>query len=221
MGERCHQTKPGKKNHGQYFTPEIIAKSLVGWVIRKRSDRLLDPSCGDGRFLAQHHRSVGVERDQRACFEAQSRAPWSLIHEGDFFRWASETRERFECAAGNPPFIRYQKFSGVVRKRSLELCRALGANFSALTSSWAPFLVVTASLLKKGGADGLRRPGRGGTRPLFRASFNLSGGKFRRCSSHRRSEQIFSGSFRRCLASLRQRLPGQNRSFQSYAIGEV
>ena len=38
-----------------------------------------------------------------------------------------------------------------MRHRALDLCAELGAPFSALTASWAPFLVVTASLLRAGG----------------------------------------------------------------------
>ena len=112
---------------------------------------MLDPSCGDGRFLKLHRRSVGVEKDSQAHSQARDQAPWALIHEGDFFSWARETEERFDSAVGNPPFIRYQRFSGETRRTALDLCRGLGANFSALTSSWAPFLVATAALLKPGG----------------------------------------------------------------------
>lgn len=79
------------------------------------------------------------------------RAPWAMIHEGDFFTWASQTAERFDAAAGNPPFIRYQTFSGQTRTAALLLSASLGAKFSSLTSSWAPFLVAAASLLRPGG----------------------------------------------------------------------
>lgn len=112
---------------------------------------MLDPSCGDGRFLARHRHSVGVEQDADAHEFAARQAPWARIHEGDFFHWAANTRERFDCAAGNPPFIRYQRFSGETRNRAIKLCASLGAPFSSLTSSWAPFLVAAASLLKQGG----------------------------------------------------------------------
>jgi hypothetical protein len=112
---------------------------------------MLDPACGDGRFLAFHGRSVGVEHDASSAAVATKCAPEAQIYNCDFFRWAAATSERFECAAGNPPFIRYQRFSGEVRQSALELCERLGANFKALTSSWAPFLVATASLLKQGG----------------------------------------------------------------------
>ena len=112
---------------------------------------MLDPACGDGRFVAAHSHSIGVERDCRAAAAAKERSPLSRIHTGDFFDWAAENSERFDCAAGNPPFIRYQTFRGEVRKRAFRLSAKLGAEFTGLTASWAPFLAVTASLLRPGG----------------------------------------------------------------------
>lgn len=132
-------------------TPDPVAAALVQWAVRSPSDRLLDPSCGDGRFIARHSNSTGVERNENAAAAAGQRAPCAVVHQGDFFEWAEQSAERFDCAAGNPPFIRYQTFAGEVRRRALRLCDELGARFSGLTTSWAPFLVVTASLLRRGG----------------------------------------------------------------------
>lgn len=140
-----------RKAAGAYYTPGEVAASLVKWVVRRSTDRMLDPSCGDGRFIVQHRNSVGIEQDIAAARRAMALAPGSLVHEGDFFLWATNTKERFDCAAGNPPFIRYQTFKGAARENALALCRRLGARFSGLTSSWAPFLVATASLLRPDG----------------------------------------------------------------------
>jgi hypothetical protein len=139
------------KEAGAFYSPEGVASSLLAWAIRSPDDRLLDPACGDGRFIAGHRKSVGIEQDAHAAATARTHAPWALVHEGDFFEWAANTKERFECAAGNPPFIRYQTFKGEVRARALDLCAKLGTKFSGLTSSWAPFLVAAASLLEPGG----------------------------------------------------------------------
>ncbi|MFL9870054.1 Eco57I restriction-modification methylase domain-containing protein [Paraburkholderia megapolitana] len=146
-------TRPplSQKEAGAYYTPDAVTESLLSWALRSESDRMLDPSCGDGRFIAGHRNSVGIEQDLAASELAMTRAPWALVHEGDFFAWASNTPERFECAAGNPPFIRYQTFKGEVRDRAMSLCSRVGAKFSGLSSSWAPFLVATASLLQPGG----------------------------------------------------------------------
>jgi adenine-specific DNA methylase len=148
---RITMTRHSQKEAGAYYTPDALVASLVKWAIHYPSDRLLDPSCGDGRFISGHCNSVGIDQDPQALRSAIARAPWASVREGDFFAWAANTGERFECAAGNPPFIRYQTFKGAVRERALSLCARLGAKFSGLTSSWAPFLVASASLLKPGG----------------------------------------------------------------------
>jgi adenine-specific DNA-methyltransferase len=139
-----------QKQVGAYYTPDSVVRTLLQWAIRSEEDRLIDPACGDGRFIARHQNAVGIEQDVGAASEAIARTPSSLIHEGDFLSWADETTERFECAAGNPPFIRYQHFAGQTRTRALQLCTWLGANFSGLTSSWAPFIAAVAGLLKPG-----------------------------------------------------------------------
>jgi hypothetical protein len=129
---------------------------------------MLDPSCGDGRFLAAHRKSVGIEQNEDSAAVAMQRAPWALVHEGDFFAWAESTKERFECTVGNPPFIRYQHFAGDVRARAIALCSKLGANFSGLSSSWAPFLVAAAGLLKQGGRMAFVVPAEIGHAPYAR-----------------------------------------------------
>ena len=140
-----------QKRSGAYFTPADVSSALVAWACREPTDRMIDPSCGDGEFLALHRNSVGIEQNPISAHRAIQRSPGALVHEGDFFTWATETGERFECAAGNPPFIRYQTFKGEMRRRALDLCIDLGARFSGLSSSWAPFIVATAGLLKRGG----------------------------------------------------------------------
>ncbi len=154
-----------RKRSGAFFTPGDVARTLTAWVLRQESDRILDPSCGDGQFLALHRHSVGIEQNPASAQQAIAAAPWALVHKGDFFAWAAETPERFECAAGNPPFIRYQNFAGAIRKRALDLCAANGAVFSGLASSWAPFLVATAMLLKPGGRMGFVVPAEIGHAP--------------------------------------------------------
>ncbi len=112
---------------------------------------MLDPACGDGRFLALHPNSTGVDCDETAISAATQAAPQSVLHATNFFEWAYSTGDRFECAAGNPPFIRYQRFNGSTRETALRLCGSAGATVSRLTSSWVPYLIATGSLLRKGG----------------------------------------------------------------------
>ena len=143
-----------RKCRGAYYTPEPTAAMLARWAIRTAADRVLDPACGDGRFLTHATRSVGVEQDGVAAAQAQQRAPAARVCQDEFFAWARRERaagSRFDCAIGNPPFIRYQTWSGGVRRRALSLCAELGVAFTGLSASWAPFLVVAAGLLRPGG----------------------------------------------------------------------
>lgn len=140
-----------RKISGAYYTPDVVAAALCRWAVRSDSDLLLDPACGDGRFIARQPNSIGVDQELVAVLAAVERAPRARVYHADFFSWAAEANDRFDCVVGNPPFIRYQRFTAETRSRALALAAKNGAVFSRLTSAWAPFLVVAASLLRNGG----------------------------------------------------------------------
>jgi SAM-dependent methyltransferase len=142
---------PEKKRLGQFFTPRSVARSLIDWVVRSPSDLILDPACGDGEFLSLHERSIGIELSPEISDRARSRLKGINVINADFFEWATQTENRFDAVTGNPPFIRYQSFTKERRDLALRLAKRQEAIFSGLTSSWAPFLVVAASMLKPGG----------------------------------------------------------------------
>lgn len=143
---------PHNKELGAFYTPREVAGFLADWASRSNSSaHVLDPSCGDGRFLLGLENGVGVDIDAAAVAATRQKlSPARILHD-DFFRWALATDERFSAAVGNPPFIRYQRFAGEVRVRAQELCRRSGADVTGLSSSWAPFVVGASSLLTAGG----------------------------------------------------------------------
>ena len=166
------------KKRGAYYTPEAVARALVAWAAPSQSDRLIDPACGDGIFIAAHPNSVGVEQFSPAAAVARQKAPGAIVHEADFFSWAAETHERFDAAVGNPPFIRYQLFSGEQRRKALAWCKTQGANFSGLTSSWAPFIVAASALLHRGGRIAFVVPAEIGHAPYARPLLDYLVGHF-------------------------------------------
>lgn len=180
-----------RKRRGAYYTPDDAVAALVRWAVRRPTDKMLDPSCGDGRFLALHPNSVGVERHELSAADAGQRAPHATIFNQDFFVWAAGTDERFDCAVGNPPFIRYHHFAGDARESALRYCARLGVRFSALTSSWAPFLVAAASLLKPGGRLAFVVPAEIGHAPYARPLLEYLLGSFERTQFVPVKEKIF------------------------------
>jgi hypothetical protein len=78
------------------------------------------------------------------------------VKAGDFF--LEEPDPSFDAVIGNPPFIRYQEFTGEVRARSLEAALAQGVRLSGLASSWAAFTVHASCFVRPGGRLGLVLP---------------------------------------------------------------
>lgn len=191
--ERPSMDSPStRKSLGSFYTPPAVAERLVRWVVRSPSDCLLDPACGDGRFLAAHSNVVGVDRDISAVSAATGNVPHATVHGAEFFDWADTTQKRFHCVAGNPPFIRYQQFNGDIRKTALKFCNRLGARLTGLTSSWAPFLVVSASLLKPGGRLAFVVPAEIGHAPYARPVIRFLLDNFSNVHIMAVKEKIFS-----------------------------
>lgn len=140
------------KELGAFYTPHSVVRFLVDWAVGNASGiRVLDPSCGDGRFIESIPGAVGVDIDPDAFRIASERCQRQEIILSDFFEWADAADRRFDAIVGNPPFVRYQRFAGTYRARALKFCSDRGLRLSALSSSWAFFVVGAAQLLEKGG----------------------------------------------------------------------
>ncbi len=164
-----------KKGRGAFFTPIEISQFLVDWAVRTPSDCILEPSCGDAMFLfpaAARLESLGarvehiatslngVEIHGPSALEAEARLQAqgysATIINGDFFD--QDPQPRFDAVVGNPPFIRYQNFSGAARIKSLRAALAHGVRLTSLASSWAAFTIHASEFLKDNGRLGLVLP---------------------------------------------------------------
>jgi hypothetical protein len=63
-----------------------------------------------------------------------------------------------DVVLGNPPFVRYQTFSGTMRRRALRRAEDAGVVLSQMSNAWAPFVVHAMSFVKPGGRLGLILP---------------------------------------------------------------
>jgi adenine-specific DNA-methyltransferase len=164
-----------RKARGAFFTAPEIADFIVRWAVRDVSDRVLEPSCGEAAFLlsaATRLRQFGVSSAglpsqlhghdihpvsiaEAASLLAKHDLSASLTI-GDFFEHAAGPL--FDAVVGNPPYVRYQSFSGKARAVALEAALRQGVRLNGLASSWAAFTVHAASFLKPGGRLGLVLP---------------------------------------------------------------
>lgn len=157
-----------RKARGAFFTPPPIAAFMAEWAVRQGSDVVLEPSCGEAEFLQQAAERLsqlgtskedasgqlhGVELHEASARAAEQRlrkegfAPRVAI--GDYFDF--EFSKKFDAVLGNPPYVRYQHFSGINRAKSLQAALAQGVRLSGLASSWAAFVLHSAAHLKPDG----------------------------------------------------------------------
>jgi adenine-specific DNA-methyltransferase len=154
---------------GAYYTDSQVADFLVEWAVQNAGDTVLDPSFGGGVFLRAAGKRLrqlgghagqqifGVEFDAAVHAEMLAHlqrefavAPHNLKR-SDFFEVGPGSLPAVDVVVGNPPFIRYQRFSGDVRTRALARAAEQGLRLSELTSSWLPFLIYSIRFLKQGG----------------------------------------------------------------------
>jgi adenine-specific DNA-methyltransferase len=157
------------KAFGAFYTDPIVSDFLVWWALRSEKDTVIDPSFGGGVFVEASAKRVrklggdvarqvyGVEIDpdvharvSTELREACSIDPRNLIL-SDFFDVDPGAVQSFDAVVGNPPFIRYQSFSGSNREKALRRALERNVKLSHLSSSWTAFLVHSAAFLKPGG----------------------------------------------------------------------
>ncbi len=164
---RYRQNGAAEKVLGAVYTPPRVASALVRWAVRAPGDRVLDPSCGEGVFLAaaQTHLAdlgdrqptcVGVDIDPQAATAADGIC-------SDFFEWADhsplfQSPHVFDAVVGNPPFIRSHLFPERSRTLAFRQMKEMGLHPSRLMSTWAPFVALSCKLLSDTGRLALVLP---------------------------------------------------------------
>jgi adenine-specific DNA-methyltransferase len=160
-----------QKGRGAFFTPLQMAEPMVHWAVRSSSDLVLDGGAGESVFLAAAAERLlalgaqrepacrqiyGVELDELSAKLARKAVASALgldqcspaIKAGSFFDQLPGDRiPQVNACIGNPPYIRYQAFSGEARRTALLRAAEGGVKLNGLASSWAPFLVHTCRFL--------------------------------------------------------------------------
>lgn len=180
MAKMILEAMDAQKLRGGYYTPRPIAEFICRWAITKPTQRVLEPSCGDGIFLESaidRFLVLGVPRNklfgvlkgielvEEEANKSRSRmANYALnsttILNSDFFEYISNGNgdTHYDVVIGNPPFIRYQNFPEDHRERAIKMMQDMGLHPNKLTNIWVPFLLISASILNKHGKLGMVIP---------------------------------------------------------------
>lgn len=158
-------TRKNKSRLGSYYTPPALARAVVSLAASRQGEEfhsVLEPSCGDGSFLAvlseldatRNVRAVAMDIDPCAVETARSKYPRADVRHGDFFDFcalALPERRRFDLVVGNPPWVCYQKMNASERRKLHGVSQFLGLNGNGLSNLWLPFVAACVSLLERGG----------------------------------------------------------------------
>lgn len=160
-----------RKARGAFYTDSEITRHLADWAIRSAEDSVLEPSAGEAAFLVaavKRLQTLGNERPVVAGIEIHRDAAKNARHVvatsggesrikvSDFF--LVDAKPKHDVVIGNPPFIRYQDWTGAQRDRARFAALQQGVALTGLASSWAPFVVHSAAHLKPGGRLGMVLP---------------------------------------------------------------
>ena len=162
-----------QKLRGGYYTPLDIVEFLSNWVVTLKTRTILEPSCGDGRFLealsevilrngskngAISIDAVEISEDQVELAEKKARNLASKglqarVYCDDFFSWILNvpSDKTWDAILGNPPYIRYQYFDKDQRFVAQEIFRKTNVKFTMLTNAWVPFILASVMHLTPGG----------------------------------------------------------------------
>ena len=153
-----------RKVRGGYYTPKALADYMCQWAIRTRSERVVEPSCGDGSFVSAAASMLGkqglitavelvpdeIARAKENLRGTLAKTDWRCASFFDVAHGLLQGR-RYDVALGNPPFIRFQYFDRDERDRAFDLARRFGYTPNGLANAWVTFVQLSAELLRDGG----------------------------------------------------------------------
>lgn len=162
------------KLRGGYYTDEDIATFLLKWGLSGEGDRLLEPGCGNGNFLAALKRVNSDDLSRVEAYEidgseasvARERASslngvQTIVHVDDYIKRSAlnlQSPRRFDAVVGNPPFVRYQYLDDDTQKYAKSIFEYYDLDFTRHTNLWVPFVVSALGQLKEGGRFGMVLP---------------------------------------------------------------
>ncbi len=154
-----------KKQLGSYYTPEPLidfALSRIKESFDNTKLHILEPSCGDGRFINKIHSrrivskpcSTLIEIDDASYADAKNNLA-NLNHthviQQDFLFYESPANKKFDLIIGNPPYINKKLLSSGQIQQIQKILADARISSRADKNIWPAFVVKSIELLKENG----------------------------------------------------------------------
>lgn len=160
-----HRTAAGnarRRAQGSYYTSADTAHFLADWLLANEAKKILEPSFGDGIFIAairEQARRRGLERPDWLAVELDEdaiRAAASNVdlmpHEVRQADFLSLKPQLVDAVIANPPYVRLRHLDSRSAEVAQQAVRsAVGASLSPAASVWLPFLIHAVQFLRRDG----------------------------------------------------------------------
>lgn len=138
------------------YTPESLADAMVAALAGDNRKTWLEPSCGNGIFIRSlqlrglpSNRITGLDLDEDKSLVDK----YGNVKRGvDFLEWSLNTRKRFDCIVGNPPYIAIRKLQDPLRSSAASVRDLNHQTIGYRANTWYAFLLRSVFLLKEGGS---------------------------------------------------------------------
>lgn len=150
-----------QKIRGGYYTPNELSDFIVK-IVYNNQEKILEPSCGDGRFISSIINYTNKEFKQFDAIEyikEEAEKSKKLIKNidniniinDDFYNFYVNTKDKYDLIIGNPPYIRYQYLKPLQREKQSDVLLKNKMTPNKLINSWVFFLVACVNLLNSNG----------------------------------------------------------------------
>ncbi len=154
-----------RRELGQFFTPEPLAKYLAEAIMDVSPSTVLDPAVGGGRLLRALPAGpalFGLDVDPDAVRLAGEALPGAEMAVGDFLaqgNWPL-TEVSFDAIVANPPYIRHHRLSSEQKALRLPLGDEVGITISSLSDYYVYFFFEAMRRLNDDGRLAFITPAR-------------------------------------------------------------
>lgn len=150
-----------KKHTGSYYTPDYLAgfisKRVLSHFEGSESISILEPSVGDGSFIAELDKSnlainiTAIDINDLELNNAKDK--WngskSIFIVGDFLKY--NTEEKFSVVIGNPPYFKKSLMDEVQIEIAKGIHEKEGLSEVSVKNIWSTFLIKSNTLLSSSG----------------------------------------------------------------------
>jgi adenine-specific DNA-methyltransferase len=102
-----------KHKFGQYFTPKLVADFMIELADISVNSKILEPSCGEGVFLACLQKK-GFDNITAYEIDEELAREFSAVRYESFV--SAKIEDSFDLIIGNPPYIRWKNLEETLKK---------------------------------------------------------------------------------------------------------